>query len=360
MKRFFISIIVALMLAVICVVLIVIMSRVYLAQFVMRLSEMLTNGYATWQAQDKNGQIDESSWQQFTDWYMHLTNWRAQTENQVFVNWLEAVLKESTFLDYVLKQPNRVFLLNCLTTLFDQVRAINQQNNSLSLADFCHSLETMQQQHLKLNVADLSQKQASLKLCTVHKAKGREWTYVIIVELIDGKWGNNKKRQDWIWPTGMLATEMEIANSEGKDYKEQKNDDERRLFYVALTRAKRQVCLSCPQQVKQNGQLKDKNLSLFVAELLAERPELIHEEQMPEDEVELTDYLTTMLAPAPTQTAAAISAAERAFFAAVVKDFKLSITELNAYLTDVKQFVYQYLLRIPQEKTTTPNLLTLL
>lgn len=71
-----------------------------------------------------------------------------------------------------------------------------------------------------------------LILSTIHSAKGLEWHSVFILSLIDG----------FIPSTQSLRTDDEI-------------EEERRLLYVACTRAKKNLYMLCPQLVRRGGSL---------------------------------------------------------------------------------------------------------
>ena len=84
-------------------------------------------------------------------------------------------------------------------------------------------------------------------LGTVHGAKGLEWPIVFLPSLTKGRFPSSTKRhaQEWLVPTTMF----DAARYEGTDA------DERRLFYVALTRARDWVSLSSHRRVNtQNRQ----------------------------------------------------------------------------------------------------------
>jgi len=66
---------------------------------------------------------------------------------------------------------------------------------------------------------------STLRLSTVHQAKGLEWQAVIILWMTEG-----------MFPSSRSLSESEAAEAE-----------ERRLFYVAITRAKSELCLCVPQ-----------------------------------------------------------------------------------------------------------------
>ena len=84
---------------------------------------------------------------------------------------------------------------------------------------------------------------------TAHKAKGLEFDYVYITGLYDGHWGNTKNRKHFHLPGNSFEPDIE---------------DERRLFYVALTRAKREVSLSF---ARANDRQKLRLPSQFVSEI---------------------------------------------------------------------------------------------
>lgn len=65
---------------------------------------------------------------------------------------------------------------------------------------------------------------------TVHKAKGLEADYVVIVDVVTGKYGFPSEIEDDPVMNLVLAVEQQIPNAE-----------ERRLFYVAATRARRKT-----------------------------------------------------------------------------------------------------------------------
>jgi DNA helicase-2/ATP-dependent DNA helicase PcrA len=99
-----------------------------------------------------------------------------------------------------------------------------------------------------------------LLLSTVHQAKGLEWEAVFMICLADGQ-----------FPLGRaLSTEEEI-------------EEERRLFYVAVTRARSDLYLCCPQW----GTARDRSRvmlrpSRFLAELPVRDPELCETWQIAE------------------------------------------------------------------------------
>ena len=79
----------------------------------------------------------------------------------------------------------------------------------------------------------------AVDILTVHQAKGLEWPVVFIPSLTQGRFPSRRagQVQDWLLPESVFPQEAR-ARYEGGDA------EERRLFYVALTRARDAVYLS--------------------------------------------------------------------------------------------------------------------
>ncbi len=81
----------------------------------------------------------------------------------------------------------------------------------------------------------------AVDLTTIHRAKGLEWPAVLVPSLTASRFppGLTGKTQEWLVPRELFTA----ARYEGSDA------DERRLFYVALTRARDWVSFSCHEKV---------------------------------------------------------------------------------------------------------------
>ena len=85
----------------------------------------------------------------------------------------------------------------------------------------------------------------AVDLMTVHKAKGLEWPIVFIPSLTATRFPTKRagSRQDWLVPRTMF----DANRYEGGD------EDERRLFYVAMTRARDWLSVSRHERVTKNA-----------------------------------------------------------------------------------------------------------
>lgn len=85
-----------------------------------------------------------------------------------------------------------------------------------------------------------------ISLMTVHSSKGLEFPYVFVVGMEDG-----------LFPSEQMSGRTDV-------------EEERRLFYVAVTRARTALCLSFCRSRMKNGQTKEFPVSRFVREISPE------------------------------------------------------------------------------------------
>jgi ATP-dependent exoDNAse (exonuclease V) beta subunit len=90
-----------------------------------------------------------------------------------------------------------------------------------------------------------------VEILTVHSAKGRQWDLVAIAGLQEGTWPNLKQR------SSLLGSERLVERDRNPDIPRDQLDllaanglmqDEQRLFYVALTRAKNSMLITAVQR----------------------------------------------------------------------------------------------------------------
>jgi len=102
----------------------------------------------------------------------------------------------------------------------------------------------------------------SINIVTVHSAKGLEYKYVFVVNCVEERFPTRRKSSGIEIPSELMKEEL----PEG-DFHYQ---EERRLFYVACTRAKQQLFLTSAEDY---GGVRKKKLSRFLVELDLDKTE---------------------------------------------------------------------------------------
>ncbi|KAK8882868.1 ATP-dependent 3'-5' DNA helicase [Tritrichomonas musculus] len=129
---------------------------------------------------------------------------------------------DSENINFLLKEANE------LESLDDS--PFQEDNESgMSLIDFLYSVRT--------STTEESSGSNDIHLSTIHQAKGLEWDYVYIIGASKGSWP---------------------STSSTMEENEAKLEEERRLFYVAMSRAKKELVISF---------LTDKGQSMFIDEI---------------------------------------------------------------------------------------------
>jgi len=253
-----------------------------------------------------------------------------------FTLFFEKLLHKTGFLDWCLKSNDAIEKLNSVNSLFSEIKKLNSANHNLRLKDFLEIIALMVEQKVPIYEEDLDIKTGAVSLLTAHKAKGREFSTVFIIRAIDGKWGNNVVRE-------LIKLPTEIISNTDLSLKE-KNEDERRLFYVALTRAKKRIYITSAIAGSSEQRKKESVETMFLSEI----PEKFLNRIDPAGyENKAKAILQTMLKiPTPQKT----SMEESKFLSGIVKTLILSPTALNTYLSCPYKFKLNNLLRAPRAK----------
>lgn len=240
--------------------------------------------------------------------------------------WYAAFLRDSGVFEWSRTQPDAARRLLVLKG-FAQLLGQSDESAQKALA---RVLEQLENDRVKLPLPTLELTQA-VSLCTAHKAKGREWRRVFITNAVSGNWGGRRSPELLPLPFGILDL---------PEFDEDPEAEERRLFYVALTRAAEQVTISWSTQRLVGVQYREELPSQFVIEAGQKpRPESKNE-AVPGSEAAAQILLgAEPMIQYPAETAA--------LFSDLVAQHRISASSLNTYLANPSEFVERYLLRLP-------------
>lgn len=224
---------------------------------------------------------------------------------------------------YIMQSKEKYHLVSVLTTLYDLMVNEVSINPGLTLSDFLYCIVGLREMKVEIPINELETSPDNcINLMTAHGSKGLEFDYVFMVKCNDGKkgaeWpGGENRNGRFSYPpslSGKSENEVEL--------KEQEN---RRLFYVAMTRAKKELHLSYHAKMKKTHFLDD--LAEFYEEIVKENFE----------EAQTTDSVVDV----PSLSEGVVKE--------VITDFSLSVSTLNSFLKCPLSFYFNKVLKWPAE-----------
>jgi DNA helicase-2/ATP-dependent DNA helicase PcrA len=252
------------------------------------------------------------------------------TVQQLFEN----IIREAGVLNFIMQSPDKHWLLTVLTALFDFVKEETRRKPDMRLQQLVTVIELMKKEGLPLKIVEVSGNEKGVNLLTTHGSKGLEFEHVFVAGCNANFW--EKKRK----PGGGYSYPDTLFTSQPKQAEE---EELRRLFYVALTRAELHLQISYSQFANDGKPLEP---SIFIAEI-QETHQLPVQKVMLEEEV-LSSFSALHFSDGIQPE---IAKAEDDFITPILDKFVMNVTALNAYLKCPLQFYFTNLVRVPSGKS---------
>ncbi|MFA7702701.1 MAG: 3'-5' exonuclease, partial [Patescibacteria group bacterium] len=224
-------------------------------------------------------------------------------------------------------------IFSFLNQFYQKIKEFETADPDLRLKDFIEmidlEMEAGETGSLRLDYDDAD----VIKVMTVHAAKGLEFKYVFIVDLVDKRFPTINRGERISIPEAMIKEKL----GEGSDFH---LEEERRLFYVAATRAKDELYLIA---AKDYGGAKPKKPSRFISEMGIDP--------------ELSDQSSLVVSDLERDIASLnnISLEEKQVLLPQLPA-KFSFSQLAAYSSCPLQYKLAFILRIPAP-TDKPSLI---
>jgi DNA helicase-2/ATP-dependent DNA helicase PcrA len=271
---------------------------------------------------------------EYTDKLVHvhgvLEKLIADSENLPLLKWLEGMINEAGILSYIMQQPDKATHMRMLNAFFDYVQDECRRNPDLKLAGLMEQIGLLEENKISLPLVQTSGNEEGVNLLTCHGSKGLEYTYVFFVGCYADVWEKKRKpSQGYKLPPTVFQ----------KESKEEAEEELRRLFFVAATRAEKHLYISFPSYSNEGKALE---ASRFIAEMNAEDNLKIEPVKLDEEVKLKYSVLRYGLVQQPQ-----LEAAEKDFINELLKNFKMNVTALNNYLDCPVKFYYASLIRVP-------------
>ncbi|MFA6604514.1 MAG: ATP-dependent DNA helicase [Patescibacteria group bacterium] len=237
---------------------------------------------------------------------------KEQPVSQIIYTWLE----DSGYLNMLTIEQNQYNTdqLHFLNQFFRKVRTWEEESiENTSVHNFLEVLD-MEMQSGEMGAMQLDSEAGPdvVKVMTVHGSKGLEFKYVFITNLVHLRFPSTERRDPIEIPAQFIKEDLPSGDAHLQE--------ERRLLYVALTRAKEQVYLTF---AKNYGGLTSKKPSRFIEEIDLFIKDIVTTIKEPE---KINTKLTKTIYPIP-------------------KTF--SFSQLKAYESCPWQYFYTFIAKVP-------------
>ncbi len=237
---------------------------------------------------------------------------------------LEFVLQESGFLDHIMKH-DAFEGVRVVRRIYDEIEEMVRRDGVGTLAQVEKVFATAREYGLPLNAPYIATNPASVQVMTAHKSKGLEFEVVYAPHLQDSAWGGSTRRTYFEIPLARHVAEEDFDPI----------DDERRLLYVVMTRAKHELHFSCSETNADGKELQATRLFTDIADGLYEMLETTEAETA-------FDPIATL-----TQKQHSVSV-DPQLLSHLLAERGFSATSLNNYLRSPWDYFYRNVLRIPE------------
>ncbi len=244
---------------------------------------------------------------------------------------LEKIVYESGIVQTLSKDKEYIWKIQVLNTFFEFVRDVHGRNPRTRPAELLKMLEQMEQENISIPVQKVITNENGVHFYTAHGAKGNEFEHVFLIGATKNFWENKRGGGfEYKLPETLTSPNNEKAENN-------KEEVARRLFYVALTRAKKHLHVSFAE-ADNNG--KSLEASQFV-------DEICHDSERTRYAVPANDVVSHIEWAITPVSEVRIELANNQYIDKVLQQFTLSYTTLSKYLRCPLSFYYEHILRVP-------------
>lgn len=260
-----------------------------------------------------------------------ITNWRRQSRDLSVGKLLFAFAEDTGYLNNLVEaardNPLQEQRVRNVASFFTSISEYEKVATDTSALAYQALEETLRQAGDTTVATEMDASPDQVQILTTHAAKGLEFERVFIIDLVAGTFPSINRRSGLSIPPELLSEELP---DEGAAHIQ----EERRLMYVAITRAKKFLTLSWAAD---HGGKRSKKPSPFISEALGKEPEA-HTETSVQGVLQFTKNFATVAKKEIRQNARFMQGEWLA----------LTPHQIDDYLMCPLNFYYIHVLEVPQ------------
>jgi len=247
---------------------------------------------------------------------------------------LTTVINRAGVLSFIKQSPEMPWLMQVLNAFFNHLKEENKRNPELTLEQWLANIEIMKKNRLPISVYKLTASDEGVNMVTAHGAKGSEYAHVFVIGCTQNTWDetSNSGKYSYKLPDNLVSVNRSATSLE----------ESRRLFYVAITRAKTHLHISYPLKDDKD---KEQTKSTFITEITEQGNLSLTQKQVADGL--MADYLLLQFKETARPE---IELVEDEYINQLLKKYTLSVTHLNNFIDCPLKFYYQNLIRVPAAK----------
>lgn len=254
--------------------------------------------------------------------------------NSTLQAFFQNVIAKMGILKYIMQQPDKGGYMQMLTSFFDFLKDESRKNPDIKLSDLIATIELMKKNGIRLDLNKVIFSDNGVNFLTAHGSKGLEFEHVFFIGCDKRTWDSKGRNSGFSLPDTLTRSAADdIAQKE----------EARRLFYVAITRAKQSLMISYAGKDKKG---KDQEASQFIGEILASTDIQLQYPKVPADT--MVDFIATQFSEVEKPK---VELLDKNYINQLLQSYTLSVTHLNNYLDCPLRFYFQCLIRVPSGKS---------
>lgn len=259
----------------------------------------------------------------FLSFFQKLKRYSERASNEVLVSLFPDILSEFNITQYLLSSEGSLQSYRKIRSLFDEIKILSRAHRNYMLDEFLEYVAAVEEHNTDLSISTHTHADEGVRLMTAHRSKGLEFDYVYITQLVDKHWGNRRSFNFFHVPVSGLES-LDID----------RNEDERRLLYVAMTRARKEIIMSY-------GLYNLEGKEMFPSQFLEELdPTLIRKHEH--------DPMGDRDLPTGDKKRGSADSHIQEYVRSLFLEQGFSVSALNNYLVCPWRYFYRNLLRVPE------------
>ena len=240
----------------------------------------------------------------------------------------EKLLTNTGMLNHFLASPDKIWMLQVVNTLFEFIKSETSKTEGLGIDEILSILDKMEEMGIDMSINYLKTNNEGINFLTAHGSKGLEFDHVIIINADEKTWIDDRGARVK-FPPNMLFGAGDATE-----------EDDRRLFYVSLTRARNNAYITFSHLSETE---KEQQASRFITEM--EYNVLIP--PITNTDEDLINFSSTLMKYDQGQ----VSLIEHELIDRVLENMQMNATGITKYLNCPRTFYFENILRVPMART---------